>query len=192
MRQELQGTSNLAQSERCKTSSSYAPVRHCSMPDMSCNCPRFKLVDRGGGRCPRPRAQCARPQAPLSERRLSNLYVFDHALAQWTDGLLAHRGAPVLRWRFWTPSILKTGHRSVTASGLLVHMHPLPLAPAFARSALPRKRVRSLTPMYGPAVRCKRVSSTWRMCGLASMYPASDWSGLSSGPSWISARGRSH
>jgi len=28
--------------------------------------------------------------------------------------------------------------------------------------------------------------------GLASMYPASDWSGLSSGPSWISARLRSH
>src|SRR5262249_18408849 len=24
-------------------------------------------------------------------------------------------------------------------------------------------------------------------CGLASMYPASDWSGLGSGPSWISA-----
>src|SRR5262249_42089471 len=29
-------------------------------------------------------------------------------------------------------------------------------------------------------------------CGLASMYPASDWSGLCSGPSWISARLRSH
>jgi hypothetical protein len=29
-------------------------------------------------------------------------------------------------------------------------------------------------------------------CGLASMYPASDWSGLCSGPSWISARVRSH
>jgi hypothetical protein len=31
-------------------------------------------------------------------------------------------------------------------------------------------------PMYGPAVRCKRSSSSWRMCGLASMYPAFDWS----------------
>jgi len=40
--------------------------------------------------------------------------------------------------------ILKTGHRPVTALGLPVHMHPLPLAPVFARSALPRKRVRSL------------------------------------------------
>ena len=38
-----------------------------------------------------------------------------------------------------------------------------------------------LTQMYGPAVRCKRVSSIWRMCGLASMYPASDWIVLSSG-----------
>jgi hypothetical protein len=28
--------------------------------------------------------------------------------------------------------------------------------------------------------------------GLASMYPASDWSVLGSGPSWISARLRSH
>jgi hypothetical protein len=30
------------------------------------------------------------------------------------------------------------------------------------------------------------------VCGLASMYPASDWSLLCSGPSWISARVRSH
>src|SRR5713101_861945 len=35
-----------------------------------------------------------------------------------------------------------------------------------------------LTRMYGPAVRCKRVSSIWRMWGLASMYPASNWSYL--------------
>jgi len=46
-------------------------------------------------------------------------------------------------------------------------------------------------PMYGPAVRCKKISSSWRMCGLASMYPAFDWSLLCSGPSWISARVRS-
>src|SRR6266496_2521189 len=32
-----------------------------------------------------------------------------------------------------------------------------------------------LTPMYGPAVRCKRFRQPGR-CGLASMYPASDWS----------------
>src|SRR5260370_11240741 len=44
-----------------------------------------------------------------------------------------------------------------------------------------------LTRMYGPAVRCKRVRQLGR-CGLASMYPASDWSVLCSGPSWISAR----
>jgi len=45
--------------------------------------------------------------------------------------------------------------------------------------------------MYGPAVRCKRFSSI-RQYGLASMYPTSDWSVLCSGPSWISARMRSH
>src|SRR5947208_771511 len=33
---------------------------------------------------------------------IAHAHVFDHALAQWTDGLLAHRGAPVLRWRFLT------------------------------------------------------------------------------------------
>src|SRR6266568_6254386 len=37
-------------------------------------------------------------------------------------------------------------------------------------------RDKSHDPMYGPAVRRKRISSIWRMCGLASMYPASDWS----------------
>ena len=45
--------------------------------------------------------------------------------------------------------------------------------------------------MYGPAVRCKRFRRSGR-CGLALMYPASDWSLLCSGPSWISARVRSH
>jgi len=45
----------------------------------------------------------------------------------------------------------------------------------------------SLTRMYGPAARCKRFRQPGR-CGLASMYPASDWSVLCSGPSWISAR----
>src|ERR1700716_1616939 len=38
------------------------------------------------------------------------------------------------------------------------------------------------TRMYGPAVRCKRFRQPGR-CGLASMYPASDWSVLCSGPS---------
>src|SRR5436309_15009002 len=33
-----------------------------------------------------------------------------------------------------------------------------------------------LTQLYGPAVRRKRFSSIWRICGLASMYPGSDWS----------------
>jgi hypothetical protein len=34
-------------------------------------------------------------------------------------------------------------------------------------------------------------SVSWRLCGLASMYPASDWSGLSSGPSWKRLSGES-
>jgi len=34
----------------------------------------------------------------------------------------------------------------------------------------------AIDPMYGPAVRCKKTSASWRMCGLASMYPAFDWS----------------
>jgi hypothetical protein len=42
------------------------------------------------------------------------------------------------------------------------------------------------TAMYGAAVRCKRLSSICRLGGLASMYPASDWSVLCSGPSWKS------
>jgi hypothetical protein len=33
-----------------------------------------------------------------------------------------------------------------------------------------------MTLMYGPAVRRKRILSICRLCGLASMYPASDWS----------------
>jgi hypothetical protein len=49
----------------------------------------------------------------------------------------------------------------------------------------------SLTRMYGPAARCKRFLRSGRY-GLASMYPASAWSVLCSGPSWISARMRSH
>src|ERR1700730_18197570 len=45
--------------------------------------------------------------------------------------------------------------------------------------------------MVRPCV-ARELSSSWRMCGLASMYPAFDWSLLCSGPSWVSARVRSH
>src|SRR5260221_11356833 len=41
--------------------------------------------------------------------------------------------------------------------------------------------------MVRPCV-ARELSSSWRMCGLASMYPAFDWSLSCSGPSWISAR----
>jgi hypothetical protein len=46
-----------------------------------------------------------------------------------------------------------------------------------------------MTQLYGPAVRCKRFRRLGG-CGLALLYPASDWS-VRSGPSWISARIRS-
>ena len=61
------------------------------------------------------------------------------------------------------------------------------LAPAQRAGA---QRLCALTQMYGPAVRCKRFCRAG-VSGLASMYPASDWS-MCSGPSWISARMRSH
>ena len=46
-------------------------------------------------------------------------------------------------------------------------------------------------PMYGPAV-SQEVFVELAVSGLASMYPASGWSSLGSGPSWKSARLRSH
>jgi hypothetical protein len=55
------------------------------------------------------------------------------------------------------------------------------------------RKLRSYLDPYvwsGPA-RCKRFRQLGR-CGLASMYPASDWSVLCSGPSWISARIRAN
>jgi hypothetical protein len=45
--------------------------------------------------------------------------------------------------------------------------------------------------MVRPCV-ARELSSSWRMCGLASMYPAFDWSIWCSWPSWISARVRAH
>jgi hypothetical protein len=51
---------------------------------------------------------------------------------------------PCTSVRVLPPAGAKTGHRSVTALHLLGHS-ALALAPAFARSALPRERVRSLT-----------------------------------------------
>jgi hypothetical protein len=69
--------------------------------------------------------------------------------------------------------------------------------PAFPR--LPRNRtccghakIDANDPMYGPAVRRKRFFVELAVSGLASMYPASDWSVLRFGPSWVSARVRSH
>jgi hypothetical protein len=50
----------------------------------------------------------------------------------------------------------------------------------------------SVDPIVWSGRASQEVSSICRLCGLASMYPASDWSVLCSGPSWISARLRSH
>jgi hypothetical protein len=62
----------------------------------------------------------------------------------------------------------------------------LPISAAWSKAdSLCSKRViPSLIQMYGPAVRCKRFSSIWQ-CGLASMYPVSDWS-----CSWLPPRRR--
>src|SRR5438876_2685335 len=43
-------------------------------------------------------------------------HVLDHAPAQRADGLLAHRGAPVSRWRLLTPQSSRRDAQLVTAS----------------------------------------------------------------------------
>src|SRR5438477_9724555 len=68
------------------------------------------------------------------------------SIMRWRSGLMGFSltWCSCLEVEVLDPLILKTGHRPVAALGLPVHMHPLPLAPLFARSALPRKRVRSV------------------------------------------------
>jgi hypothetical protein len=76
-------------------------------------------------------------------------HVFDHALAQRADGLLTHRGS-CLEVEVVDPLILKTGRPAchpVALTWSLRQRHWL----RFARSALPRKRVRSLA-HSGPAI----------------------------------------
>jgi hypothetical protein len=70
-------------------------------------------------------------------------------------------------------------------AGSVIGVHRACISAAADCLALPL-----LTQLYGPAVRCKRFRRSWR-CGLASMYPAFDWS-MCSRPSWISARMRSN
>jgi len=57
-----------------------------------------------------------------------------------------------------------------------------------ASSEVARQKVTQC--MVRPCV--ARVFVELAVSGLASMYPASDWSVSCSGPSWISARVRSH
>jgi hypothetical protein len=56
---------------------------------------------------------------------------------------------------------------------------PIATLPQEFISAMPPKADKPeptrMTPMYGPAVRCKRFCRSGG-CGLASMYPVSDWS----------------
>jgi hypothetical protein len=82
-------------------------------------------------------------------REVAHAHIFDHAPAQRADGLLTHRGAPVLRWSV-DPLILKTGRPAChpISPGSLHRRHSL----ALARSALPRKRVRSVA-LFGCMVR---------------------------------------
>src|SRR6202023_1991149 len=47
---------------------------------------------------------------------VAHRHVFDHAPAQRADGLITHRGSPVLRWRLIDPSILKTERPPVTCA----------------------------------------------------------------------------
>src|SRR6516162_1702415 len=144
---------------------------------------------------------------------LADRHVFDHAPAQRADGLVGHGGAPVLS-EVVEHLDLRTGRFHRLRLLIITRAAPQapyrerfsPLAPsggllkALTRSLSEAQRTcreivgrvdpTLLTPMYGPAVRCKRFRRSWR-CGLASMYPASDWS-ICSRPSWISARMRSN
>jgi hypothetical protein len=51
-----------------------------------------------------------------------------------------------------------------------------PTKPADVKKSLANPEPSTHGPMYGPAVRRKRIRSIWRVYGLASMYPAFDWS----------------
>src|SRR5262249_10198516 len=83
---------------------------------------------------------------------IAHAHVFDHWQAQWTDGLLAHRGAPVLRWRLFTPLDPQDGTPVCQRIRLTCSHAFTATCSVFARSALPRKRVRSLTQSGSGAV----------------------------------------
>src|SRR5712691_2396625 len=85
---------------------------------------------------------CERPDVPdiVVARLLDEVahgHVFDHAPAQRADGLLTHRGAPVLRWRLLTPRFSRRDARPVTLSRSLGHSIGA-TGSGPARSALPR------------------------------------------------------
>src|SRR5262249_13591853 len=74
--------------------------------------------------------------------------------------------------RLLTAAFARTGCSTMSAPSRLVGVK---------RKCCERHQFDAPDPMYGPAVRCKRILPMWRMCGLASMYPAFDWSLLCSG-----------
>src|SRR5258708_8495600 len=107
----------------------------------------------GRGRIRRaPEEGCERPDVPdifvariLDE--VAHAHVFDHAPAQRADGLLTHRGAPVLRWRLLTPLSSRRDARPVTLScsprhsiGATGSGPRAPRAPAQAGSFIGRDR----------------------------------------------------
>src|SRR5262249_32287578 len=103
----------------------------------------------GRGRIRRaPEEGCERPDVPdIVVARLldevAHAHAFDHGPAQRADGLLTHRGRSGLEGRFVDPLILKTGRPA--RPPITWSLHRAATRSALARSALPRKWVRSLT-----------------------------------------------
>src|ERR1700694_1225154 len=103
---------------------------------------KAKILSRGRTRRAAEKG-CERPDVPdiVVARLLDEVahnHVFDHASAQRADGLITHRGAPVLRWRLLTPRFSRQDVRLVTGSRLPRHSIA---ATSSARSALPRSGV---------------------------------------------------
>src|SRR5262249_15548546 len=89
-------------------------------------------------------------------QKMAHSHVFDHAPAQRTDGLLGHRGAPVLRWRLQTPQSSGRDTAPVTTSrsagNCLIYRAPPPRAAPSRESGFvlwPEEEVASPGPHEG-------------------------------------------
>src|ERR1700737_3503937 len=102
---------------------------------------KAKILGRGRIRCAAEKGcKCPDVTDIVVVRLLDEVahrHVFDHAPAQRADGLITHRGAPVLRWRLLDPSILKTGRPACHYLPLTSSLHRCHWLRS-ARSALPR------------------------------------------------------